>query len=173
MKQFTYFDSISSNDATITKDLDHGLAKASSSFGCLQHRGFWRYITWPSEKSCHQHSSVCCGNLGAVRKTHTAAGTLPPKLPVIHHGNTLAGLCHQRRSSREGWTAKYRDNAATSTSLLGRPCLTHERHSKLWSLTNSAKVGGTEMLHAGAKRTSWSDGWHRLVLITETHWRLH
>ena len=98
---------------------------------------------------------------------------LPPKLPVIHHGNTLAGLCHQRRSSREGWTAKYRDNAATSTSLLGRPCLTHERHSKLWSLTNSAKVGGTEVLHAGAKRTSWSDGWHRLVLITETHWRLH
>ena len=102
MKQFKYLDSISSNDATITKDLDHGLAKASSSFGCLQHRGFWRYITWPSEKSCHQHSSVCCGNLGAVRKTHTAAGTLPPKLPVIHHGNTLAGLCHQRRSSREG-----------------------------------------------------------------------
>ena len=41
----------------------------------------------------------------------------------------------------------------------------------LWE--NSAKVGGTEMLHAGAKRTSWSDGWHRLVLITETHWRLH
>lgn len=102
MKQFTYLDSISSNDATITKDLDHGLAKASSSFGCLQHRGFWRYITWPSEKSCHQHSSVCCGNLGAVQKTHTAARTLPPKLPVIHHGNTLAGLCHQRRSSQEG-----------------------------------------------------------------------
>ena len=173
MKQFTYFDSISSNDATITKDLDHGLAKASSSFGCLQHRGFWRYITWPSEKSCHQHSSVCCGNLGAVRKTHTAAGTLPPKLPVIHHGNTLAGLCHQRRSSREGSTTKYRDNAATSTSLLdGHVSRINVTQScGLWE--NSAKVGGTEMLHAGAKRTSWSDGWHRLVLITETHWRLH
>ena len=41
VEQFTYLGSIISNDATVTKDVDSRLAKASSSFGRLQQR-VWR-----------------------------------------------------------------------------------------------------------------------------------
>ena len=44
---------------------------------------------------------------------------------------------------------------------------------KLSSLANSAKACVTEVLHAGAIRTSWSDSWYRLVLTTKTGRRSH
>ena len=44
---------------------------------------------------------------------------------------------------------------------------------KLSSLANSAKACVTEVLHAGATRTSWSDSWYRLVLTTKTGRRSH
>ena len=79
----TYLSSVISNDAMITKDLDHLLAKASSSFGHLQHRMWQSHplrlmtkvrVTWQLS------SALFCmlWNLGAVPKAYTAAETLPP-----------------------------------------------------------------------------------------------
>ena len=41
---------------------------------------------WSLCGSHHQHSYVCCGNLGAVPKAQTAAGTLPPEVPATIMG---------------------------------------------------------------------------------------
>ena len=38
VEQFIYFGSVISNDATVAKDVDNRIAKASSSFGCLKER---------------------------------------------------------------------------------------------------------------------------------------
>ena len=38
VEHFTYLDSVISNDATVSKDLDNCLSKASSSFGRLSQR---------------------------------------------------------------------------------------------------------------------------------------
>ena len=112
---------------------------------------------WSLCGSHHQHSYVCCGNLGAVPKAHTAAGTLPPEVPAIHHGNILARLRHQHQSSREGKNATHQGYAATSTSPLGWPCRRDGMTPgcpNLWSLANTVKASASSM-HAGVDHKDW------------------
>ena len=115
----TYLSSVISNDAMITKDLDHLLAKASSSFGHLQHRMWESHpfrlmtkvrVTWQLSSAlfCMLWKPGCCAESIYSCWNASTRGN------CVYHGNTLAGLRRKRRGSREGLTAKYRGYAATS-----------------------------------------------------------
>ena len=103
----TYLSSVISNDAMITKDLDHLLAKASSSFGHLQHRMLQSHplrlmtkvrVTWQLSSAlfCMLWKPGCCAESIYSRWNASTRGN------CVYHGNTLAGLRHKRRGSREG-----------------------------------------------------------------------
>ena len=103
----TYLSSVISNDAMITKDLDHLLAKASSSFGHLQHRMWQSHplrlmtkvrVTWQLSSAlfCMLWKPGCCAE--SIYNCWNAS----TRGNCVYHGNTLAGLRHKRRGSREG-----------------------------------------------------------------------
>ena len=94
---------------------------ASSSFDHPQHR-VWQNHSPRLITKVKVYVAVVISTFlyAAIPKVHTAPGTLPPEVPALHHGNTLAGLHHQRWDPTEGWSAKYQGYAAISTSPLGR-----------------------------------------------------
>ena len=103
----TYLSCVISNDAMITKDLDHLLAKASSSFGHLRHRMWQSHplrlmtkvrVRWQLSSAlfCMLWKPGCCAESIYSCWNASTRGN------CVYHGNTLAGLRHKRRGSREG-----------------------------------------------------------------------
>ena len=135
LEQFTYLGNIISNDASNTKDVDHRLTKASSSFGHLQHR-VWQNHSLHLMTKVRVYVAVVISTLLYAAETwvlyrkhiQLLEHFRQPEVLALHHGNTLAGLRHQRRGSRMGWTAKISRLCCTSTPPLSPPCHAHKRH---------------------------------------------
>ena len=165
LEKFTYLGNIISNDASNTKDVGHRLTKASSSFGHLQHR-VWQNHSFHLMTKVRVYVAVVISTLLYAAETWVLYRKhikllehfRQPEVLALHHGNTLAGLRHQRRGSRMGWTAKYRGYAA---------------HRHLHWVRHVLRINDIRMPKSVSTRTSWSDSLHRLVLITNTGRCLH
>lgn len=106
VEHFTYLGSIISNDATVAKDVDNRLAKASNSFGRLQKRVWKSHFLRLSTKILVYKAVVVTirrpivdvkPGFCAVNKC-MASGTLPPTVPSFHHEHQVARLRDKHRS---------------------------------------------------------------------------
>ena len=97
MGHFTYLGSIISNDATVSKDLDNRLPKASSFLGRLSKR-VWQSFALPlNEDPCIQshHCSyppVLCRDLSSLPEADEATWVVPPMLLALHPWHHMATL---------------------------------------------------------------------------------
>ena len=178
VEQFTYLGNVISNDATITKHVNHRLAKACSSFGRLQHREWKNHAWWPKSEFMWQSLSA---SFYMLRK------------PGCFTENTYSrGKASTRGACAPSWDYSGRTTSPTSRFQRGLDCLVSRLYcyndtsagpamSRAWttpgcpnlcSLTNSAKTSVTEVLHAGATRTSWSDSWHRPAVHKMDNWKI-
>ena len=89
VEHFTYLGSIISNDATVSKDLDNRLSKASSSFERLSKR-VWQSHSLHTKiqiQGHHRsHPPVWCRDLGSLLKADQATGAVSPTLLALHPG---------------------------------------------------------------------------------------
>ena len=88
VEHFTYLGSVISNDATVSKDLDNRLSKASSSFGRLLKR-VWQSLAPPLHEApgiqgCRRsHPPVRCRDLGFLSEADQATGAVSSALLAL------------------------------------------------------------------------------------------
>ena len=126
VEHFTYLGSIISNDATVSKDLDTRLSKASSSFGWLSKR-VWQSLAPPLHKDpgkqsqYHSHPPVWCRDLDSLSEANQATGAVSPTLLVLHPWHQMARPCVQQRSPQESQPAHQRVHLASRAAALEWP----------------------------------------------------
>ena len=97
VEHFTHLDSVISNDATASKDLDNHLSKASSSFGRLSKR-VWQSFAPPlhedsrTQSRRHSHPPVRCRDLGSLTEADQATSAVLPTLLALHPWHQMARL---------------------------------------------------------------------------------
>ena len=97
---FTYLGSVISNDATGVKDVENRITKASSSFRRLQKHVWINQDTLSASK--HQiiksvqsfviTTLIYGSGDWVLYRQQVTAGMIPPEMPLLHHGYTLAGV---------------------------------------------------------------------------------
>ena len=131
VEHFTYLGSIISNDATVSKDLDNRLSKASSSFERLSKR-VWQSHSLHTKiqiQGHHRsHPPVWCRDLGSLLEADQATGMVSPKLLALHPPHQMARPHATRRSPQESQPAQHRVPLASGTAALGWPRHKDGRH---------------------------------------------
>ena len=126
MGHFTYLGSAISNDATVSKDLDNRLSKASSSFGRLSKR-VRQSLALPLHKDpgiqggqCF-HPPVQCRDQSSLSEADQSTGAISSTLLVLHPCHQMARPRVERRSHQESQPARHRVHLATGPPALGWP----------------------------------------------------
>ena len=125
---FTYLGSVISNDATVGKDLDNHLSKASSSFGRVVKESTAESLALPLHKDsgilghCRSHPPVRCRDLDSLLEADQASGAVINAACVPSLASNGKTMCRTKRSSREP-ASQHRVHLASGAAALGWPHL--------------------------------------------------
>ncbi|WP_293703670.1 hypothetical protein, partial [Thiolapillus sp.] len=121
VEHFTYLGSVISNDATVSKDLDNRLSKASSSFGRLSKR-VWQSHSLRLSTKIQVYRAVVVPTLLYGAETWVLYRKQIRLLEQFHHPrHQMARSRVERRSPQESQSAQHRVHLTSGAAALGWP----------------------------------------------------
>ena len=162
----SYLGNVISSDATVNKDLDNRLSKASSSFGRLSER-VWQSHSLRLSTKIQIYRAVGVPTLPysaetwcSLSETDQVTGAVSPTLLAVHPWHKMARPHVERRSPQESQPAQHRVHLASGAAALGWPCHKDGRRmhaeSRLLQRAPRGKVRPWCIT-----KTSWRDSLHR------------
>ena len=128
VEHFTYLGSVISNDATVSKDLDNCLSKASK-----------ESMAEPLAPPLHEapgiqgHRRSCppvwCRDLGSLSEADQATEAVSSTLLALHPWHQMAMPCVKRRSPQDSQPAQHRVHLASGAAALGWPHLKEGKYT--------------------------------------------
>ena len=128
MEHFTYLGGIISNDATVSKDLDNHLSKATISCGRLSKTVGQSHSLRLSTKIQLYGAVVAPTLLGSLSEADQATGVVSLRLLALHPWHQMARPYVERRSPQENQPAQHTVHLASGASALGWPRHKDGRH---------------------------------------------